>query len=116
MTSILSNSQYVFAGDSTAQTTSSTGGTVTETVYPNDTFVGNDSTFSGNLVSLSSANTPVLLAAVTLDATITSPGDSYSISLVPSSGDGSMNSSSKTHRRPRPLLWRQVGDVRLLPL
>ncbi|MFI5458472.1 MAG: hypothetical protein ACHRXM_23825 [Isosphaerales bacterium] len=68
------------------------------TGYPNDTFVGNDSTASGNPVSLTSANTatPVLLAALTLDATITSAGDSYSISLVPSSGDGSMKSSSKT--------------------
>ncbi len=94
----LTSSQYVFAGDSTAQMTSSPAGTVSTSMtgYSNDTFIGNDSTFSGSSVSLSSANTPVLLAALTLDATITSPGDSYSISLVPSSGNGSMNSSSKT--------------------
>ena len=92
----LSSSQYVFAGDSSDQMTSSPGGTVATTVYKNDTFVGNDSTFSGNPVSLSSANMPVLLAALTLDAAITNPGDTYSISLVPSSGNGSMNSSSKT--------------------
>jgi hypothetical protein len=73
----LTSSQYVFAGDSTNQMTSSPGGTVATTVYGNDTFVGFDSTFSGNPVSLSSASTPVLLAALTLDATITSPGDSY---------------------------------------
>jgi len=92
----LTSSQYVFAGDSTAQMTSSAGGTTSTTVYSNDTFIGNDSTFSGNPVSLSSANTPVLLAALTLDATITSPGDSYSISLVPPTGNGSMASSSQT--------------------
>ncbi len=77
--------------------TSSSGGTVSTTVYSNDTFIGNDSTFSGNPVSLSSANTPVLLAALMLDTTITSPGDSYSISLLPSSGNGSMSTSSQTY-------------------
>jgi len=94
----LTSSQYVFAGDSTDQMTSSPGGTVPPmgTVYANDTFIGNDSTFSGNPVSLSSANTPVLLAALTLNATITSPGDSYSISLVPPTGNGSMTSSTQT--------------------
>jgi hypothetical protein len=92
----LSSGQYVFAGDSSAQMTSSAGGTVSKTIYPNDTFIGNDSTASGNPVSLSSANTPVLLAALTLDTTITSPGDTFSISLLPSSGDGSMSGSSQT--------------------
>jgi len=92
----LSSSQYVFAGDSSDQMTPSPGGTVATTVYKNDTFVGNDSTFSGNPVSLSSANTPVLLAALTLDAAITNPGDTYSISLFPSSGNGSMSSSNQT--------------------
>ncbi len=89
----LTSSQYVFTGDSTNQMTSSLGGTVATTVYGNDTFVGNDSTFSSNPVSLSSANTPVLLAALTLDATITNPGDSYTVSLIPASGNGSMNGS-----------------------
>ena len=96
----LSNSQYVFAGDSTAQSTMSPGGTVTNSGppngYANDTFVGFDSTFSGNPVSLSSSNTPLLLAAITLDAGITAVGDSYAISLMPSTGNGSMNSSSQT--------------------
>ncbi|MGO9600225.1 MAG: hypothetical protein ACLP7Q_19750 [Isosphaeraceae bacterium] len=92
----LTSSQYLFAGDSTDQTTSSPGGTVSTTVYSNDTFVGSDSTFSGNPVSLSSASAPVLLAALTLDATITRRGDSYSVSLIPSIGNGSMNGSSQT--------------------
>jgi hypothetical protein len=89
--SYLSNSQYVFSGDSTNQMTSSPGGTVTTTVYTNDTFIGNDSTNSGNPVSLSSSNTPVLLAALTLSAAITAVGDSYTIGLVPSSGSGSIS-------------------------
>jgi hypothetical protein len=92
----LSSSQYVFTGDSTDETTSSPGGTVSTSVYTNDMFVGSDSTFSGIPVSLSSASTPVLLAALTVDATITSPGDTYSVSLVPSSGNGSMSGSSRT--------------------
>jgi len=92
----LMSSQYVFAGNSADSP--GPGGTVPPlgTVYAQDTFIGNDSTASGNPVSLSSANTPVLLAALTLDATITNPGDSYSISLLPSSGDGKMSSSSQT--------------------
>jgi len=93
----LSSSQYVFAGDSTAQMTASMGGAVTQTVYPNDTFVGADSTFTGNPVSLSSASTPVLLAELALDATITSPGDRYTISLLPSMGNGSINNSTQTY-------------------
>jgi len=93
----LTSSQYVYAGESTAQMTSSPAGTVATTVYGNDTFVGFDSTSSGNPVSLSSANTPVLLAALTLDATITSPGDSYTLSLIPASGNGMMSSSSQTY-------------------
>jgi len=94
----LTNSQYVFAGDSTAQMTASAGGTVPSvgTVYANDTFIGNDSTYSGNPVSLPSANTSLLLAALALNAAITSPGDSYSIKLVPARGNGSMNTSMQT--------------------
>ncbi len=65
----LTSSQYVFAGDSTNQMTSSSGGTVATT------------------------DTPVLLAALTLDATITNPGDSYTVSIIPASGNGSMNGS-----------------------
>jgi hypothetical protein len=92
----LTNGQYVFAGDSNNVATASPGGTVSTTIYGNDTFVGFDSTNSGNPVSLSSANTPVLLAALTVDAAITNVGDLYSVSLVPSSGDGSINGSSQT--------------------
>ncbi len=99
--SYLSSGQYVFAGDSTDATTSSDGGAVAppgmSSVYPGDTFVGSDSTYSGNPVSLSVSNTPVLLAALTLDAGITAPGDIYSVTLTPPNDDGSTNASTKTY-------------------
>jgi hypothetical protein len=97
--------QYVFYGDSADWISGQSspppiGGSVTKTVYatPNggDTFVGLDSTNSGNPISLDTSNTPVLLAVLKLDASITNVGDVYTIGLVPSSGDGSMNSSTTT--------------------
>jgi hypothetical protein len=94
--SYLASSQYVFFGDSADQKTGSPGGSVTTTAYANDTFVGNDSTFSGNPVSLSSASGPVLLARLRLDASITNAGDAYTISLIPSTGNGSMSGSTST--------------------
>jgi hypothetical protein len=94
--SYLTNSQYVFFGDSTAQTSGIPGGVVMQTVYPNDTFSGSDSTSSANPVSLSSSNTPVLLARLSLDAGITNAGDAYTISLVPPSGNGSMAGNAST--------------------
>jgi hypothetical protein len=94
--SYLNSPQYVFFGDSTDHNTSSPGGTVRTTSYANDTFVGSDSTFSGNPVSLSAASGSLLLARLSLGAAITNVGDSYTISLVPPSGDGSMSSSMST--------------------
>jgi hypothetical protein len=94
--SYLNSSQYVFSGDSTDQKTSIPGGSVTTTTYANDSFAGSDSTFSGNPVSLSAASGSLLLARLSLGAAITNVGDSYTISLVPPSGDGSMSSSMLT--------------------
>ena len=93
----LNDPHYVFSGDSTDQNTSSGGGSVTTTSYANDTFIGSDSTFSGNPVSLSSSSGQVLLASLNLDASITNLGDVYTIGLVPGSGDGSINSSASTY-------------------
>jgi hypothetical protein len=95
----LSSSHYAFGADSDDLATTSPGGTVStsNTGYANDTFSGNDSTFSGDPVALSSANTPVLLASLTLDATITAAGDSYSINLLPSSGIGSIFGSTDAY-------------------
>jgi hypothetical protein len=92
----LNDPQYIFAGDSTNQSTSSPGGSVSTTVYANDTFIGSDSTASGNPVSLSTSSGQVLLATLSLDAAVTNIGDSYAIGLVPTSGNGSIGSSTST--------------------
>ena len=94
--SYLNSPQYVFSGDSTDQITSSPGGSVGTTVYTNDTFVVADSTFSGDPVSLSASSGQLLLATLSLNPASTNVGDSYTISLVPPAGDGSMNSSFST--------------------
>ena len=90
------NPAYVFLGDSTAaQSSPPFIGAPNLTVYPNDTFFGGDSTNSGNPVSLS-AGTTYLLASLTLTAvTNAAPmvGDSFTISLIPSAGDGSLNTN-----------------------
>ena len=95
--SYLNASNYIFYGDSSDYQTSSPGGSTTSLVYTNDTFIGIDITNSGNPVSLSSSNTPVLLAALTLDTTSTHVGDTYAISLVPPTGSGSPDSGALTY-------------------
>ena len=86
--SYLNASNYVFSGNSSDWINGQSfpppsGGSSSQTVYPNDSFVGSDSTFSGNPVSLDSSNTPVLLATLTLDAAvITNVNDAYTISFV----------------------------------
>jgi hypothetical protein len=90
---------YLFLGDSTdAQPPPSPVGSPGQTVYPNDTFTGTDSTFSGNPVSLSSGNT-YLLASLTVTTVTGAPpliGDSFTISLVPPSGNGSISTNPNT--------------------
>jgi hypothetical protein len=93
----LNDPHYIFAGDSTDQGTGSPGGSVSTIVYANDTFIGSDSTASGNPVSLSTSSGQVLLATLSLDAAITNVGDSYTIGLVPTFGNGSIDSSPSTH-------------------
>jgi hypothetical protein len=92
-----SSPPYVFLGDSFDYKSGSAGGIVspTGTVYPYDTFTGSDSTFSGNPVSLSSGTTYLLASLTLTTATFASPniGDSFTVSLVPSSGSGSANGS-----------------------
>ncbi len=98
---VSNNPAYVFYGDSNAAQSSPPyiGGPPTQTVYPNDTFTGTDSTFSGNPVSLS-AGTTYLLASLSVTAlTPASPvvGDSFTISLVPASGTGSLSPPTNTY-------------------
>ncbi|HZW32421.1 MAG TPA: hypothetical protein VFF52_17030, partial [Isosphaeraceae bacterium] len=63
-----------------------------------DTFTAGDSTASGNPVSLSAADPPMLLAAIVLSAPTNSvhAGDVDTISLVPLSGTGSMAGGTPT--------------------
>ncbi len=95
------NPAYVFLGDSTAAQSVPPfiGGPPTQTMYPNDTFTGADSTFSGNPVSLS-AGTTYLLAVLSVTASTPAPpmaGDSFTISLLPQVGDGSANTNPFTY-------------------
>ncbi len=94
------NPHYLFLRDSfDAQPPPSPVGSPGQTVYPNDTFTGTDSTFSGNPVSLS-AGTTYLLASLSVTAlTPASPvvGDSFTISLVPTSGTGSLYANPNTY-------------------
>jgi hypothetical protein len=100
----LNSSQYVFFGDSAdyiAGTISpppvggfsftSSGG------YNNDSFLGFDNTHSFNPVSLSTSSGQVLLATLSLDASITSAGETFTIALVPDMGSGSSNGGASTY-------------------
>jgi hypothetical protein len=92
------NPQYVFLGDSIGAGPPPSGGIVTTTIFPQDTFVGLDSTASGNPVSLS-AGTTYLLASLSISTLTGAPptaNDSFTISLVPPAADGSINTSTKT--------------------
>ncbi len=98
----LSSPQYVFYGDSAdyiagIASPPPLGGAVTQTVYNNDTFLGFDNTNSLNPVSLSTSSGPLLLASLSLDASITSAGESFTVALVPTSGNGSMASGASSY-------------------
>jgi hypothetical protein len=92
-TAYAANSKYVFFGD-----TAGVSASVSSKNATNDTLDTSDSTATGNPVSLSSANTPVLLATISLSAPTNSVnvGDSYTISLVPPSGNGSIAGNPPT--------------------
>jgi hypothetical protein len=93
------NPAYLFLGDSSdAQPPPSPVGSPGQTVYPNDTFTGADSTFSGNPVSLSAGTTYLLASLSVTTLTGASPivGDAFTISLVPTSGTGSVSANTNT--------------------
>jgi hypothetical protein len=94
------NPAYLFLGNSfAAQPPPTPVGSPGQTVYPNDTFTGTDSTFSGNPVSLSSGNTYLLASLTVTTLTGASPviGDAFTISLVPTSGTGSLSPNTNTY-------------------
>ena len=65
--------------------------------YANDAFLGTDGTNDFAPVVLTSANTPVLLAKLTLDASITSAGETFTVSVVPSVGGDWQNGNAPTY-------------------
>jgi len=94
------NPAYLFLGDSfAAQPPPTPVGSPGQTVYPNDTFIGADSTFSDNPVSLSSGNTYLLASLTVTTVTGASPviGDAFTISLVPTSGTGSLSANTNIY-------------------
>ncbi|WP_148596839.1 PEP-CTERM sorting domain-containing protein [Aquisphaera giovannonii] len=98
----LNDGSYVFFGNSAdyvagLMSPPPVGGTPSTTDYPNDSFVGFDTTNDFSPVALSSSSGPVLLASLSLDASITSEGESFTVSLVPNAGDGSSGSGSGTY-------------------
>jgi hypothetical protein len=98
----LNSNNYVFFGNSADYIAGLAspppfGGTPLTTVYANDTFLGFDNTNDFTPVSLSSNSGQVLLATLTLDASITSVGEAFSVSLVPAMGDGSQTSGSSSY-------------------
>ncbi len=83
---------YVFLGDSAdAQPPAFVGGPG-QTIYHDDTFNASDSTLSGNPVTIAAGQTFLLAILPITTATQLPPGidDSFSVSLMPGSGDGSI--------------------------
>ncbi len=100
----LNSSSYVFFGDSAdyiagVSSPPPAGGTPFTSMngYLNDSFLGFDNTNDFASVSLSTNSGQVLLATLALDASITSAGETFTVSLVPDSGSGSQNTSSSTY-------------------
>jgi hypothetical protein len=90
----LSVGNYVFFGNSSDDVAGlasppPVGGILETTTYANDTFLSFDNTndFSSDRLSTSSGS--VLLATLSLDASITSAGESFTVGLVPTTGSGS---------------------------
>jgi hypothetical protein len=98
----LNSGNYVFFGNSADYIAGLTspppvGGILETTVYANDTFLGFDNTNDFGSISLSSSSGQVLLATLTLDASITSAGESFTVSLVPPTGNGSSSGGASTY-------------------
>jgi hypothetical protein len=90
----LNNSSYVFYRDSAdwiagVASPPPSGGTPFTNVTANDSFLGFDNTNDFASFTLSKSSPQILLAQLTLDASITSMGESFTVSLVPGTGDGS---------------------------
>ena len=83
-----SNSSYVFFGNSSDQTNASPLGASSQTVVPGDTFIGGDFTLGNNVVVPGSNVLLAELPVTSLTGLPPSVGDTFTISLVPTSGSG----------------------------
>ncbi len=95
----LADSNYIFVNDSIAALPPPFVGLPTSTVYDNDTFTATDSTVSGNPVSIGVGQTYLLalLPITTLTQLDPQPGDTFSVSLNPTSGSGSNSGGASTY-------------------
>ena len=95
----LSDPNYVFLNDSIAALPPPFVGLPTQTLYNNDTFTATDSTVSGNTVSIGVSQSYLLaiLPITTLTQLDPQSGDSFSVSLNPSSGTGSSSGGASTY-------------------
>jgi hypothetical protein len=95
----LSDTNYIFVNDSFAALPPPFVGLPTQTIYNNDTFTATDSTVSGNTVSIAVGQTFLLaiLPITTLTQLDPQPGDSFSVSLNPTSGTGSNSGGASTY-------------------
>jgi hypothetical protein len=94
------NPAYLFLGNSSAASPPpSAPGSSGMTHYPNDTWNGADSTANGNPVTVGSGDKFLLASLVLTTSTVAPPmvGASFTISLVPGSGNGSVTTNPFTY-------------------
>jgi hypothetical protein len=95
----LSDSNYIFVNDSFAALPPPFVGLPTQTIYNNDTFTATDSTVSGNTVSIGVGQSYLVavLPITTLTRLDPQSGDSFNVSLNPTSGTGSNSGGASTY-------------------
>jgi hypothetical protein len=95
----LSDANYIFVNNSLAALPPPFVGAPTQTIYNNDTFTATDSTADGNTVPIGVGQTYLLaiLPYTTLTQLDPQLGDSFSVSLNPSSGSGSSSGGASTY-------------------
>lgn len=96
----LNDSTYVFYSNSFSYDFSISASSIATTFVTNDTFNAGDSTSNASTISLSQSSGQKLLAQFQVTSDTTLPplaGDTFTISLVPSSGTGSASGNASTY-------------------
>jgi hypothetical protein len=90
---------YIFLGNSSDAQPPNFAGIPITTLYPDDTFIGFDSTENSQPVSLSSGDAYLLASLTVTTSTTAQPliGDNFTVSLVPGTGDGSVFDGTSTY-------------------